>query len=51
VQHLARDVTEVAEIQEEVARARATIVMEGAHTTQVERMARERADPTGDCPW
>jgi hypothetical protein len=43
VQRLAWDVTEVAELREEVTQARATTVMVGTCTVQAERMAQERA--------
>jgi hypothetical protein len=38
VQRLARDVTEVVEIREEVTRARAAAIMAGARATRAERI-------------
>jgi formylmethanofuran dehydrogenase subunit A len=43
MQCLARDATEVAELQEEVTRAQVATVMARAHAAQVEGMAREKA--------
>jgi uncharacterized protein (DUF111 family) len=43
MQHLAQDVAEVAELPEEVTRARAAAIMVEACTTQVERLAQDRA--------
>jgi type IV secretory pathway TrbL component len=42
VRHLARDATKVTELQEEVTRARATIIMAGTRVAQAERMDQER---------
>jgi hypothetical protein len=42
VQRLTQDVTDMAELQEEVTRARVTAVMIGTHAAQAERMAQER---------
>jgi hypothetical protein len=42
VQHLSRDVTEVAELRVEVTQVRAATVMVRGHAAQVERMAHER---------
>jgi xanthine/CO dehydrogenase XdhC/CoxF family maturation factor len=42
MQHLARDVTEMAELQEEVTRAQAVAVMAEVIATQAESMAREK---------